>query len=237
MFDNYTLKARFYPLIILFIPLVVLGGFYSFEFKTLIHFFSSLGLLSALIYLFSQLGRDEGKKREPELWKNWGGTPSIQMLRCRDNRLDKYTKERYHKKLHSLFPVPSIPDLSSEATSPDEVDEIYRAWSNFLLSQTRDSKKFPLLLKENTNYGFRRNLWGVKPIGITLTIALIIGNYIAWVIISKSWNPLNYPLVFQYSTASLLLILLFWTLIVTKNWIKSVAFSYAHRLCESIEAL
>ncbi len=237
MFDNYTLKARFYPVIILFLPFIVLGLFYSFEFQSVLHFFSSVGILSALTFLFSQLGRDQGKKREPELWKNWGGTPSIQILRLRDQNIDKHTKLRYHQKLQTLFPVTTPPDLSMETNNPNEADEIYRAWIQFLITKTRDTKQYGLLFKENINYGFRRNLWGLKKIAIILIVLLIIFNYSFWIYKIKLWNPILLPSAFIYSTGVLVLILSFWLFIVSRSWVKSVAFSYASRLCETIETL
>ena len=237
MFDSYTLKARFYPVIILFFPIVLIGLFYSFEFKTVIHFFSSIGFLSALTYLFSQLGRDQGKRKELDLWKSWGGTPSIQILRLCDQNIDKHTKQKYHQKLQTLFPVTSTPNQAMETNAPEEADEIYKAWSHFLITKTRDTKGYPLLFKENINYGFRRNLWGLKTAAIILVTALIIGNYLFWGATNNSWNPITFPHAFLYSTVALVLVLLFWLIIIRRNWVKSVAFSYAYRLCETIETL
>jgi hypothetical protein len=73
MFDNYTLKARFYPVIILFLPMIVIGIFYSLQFEEIYLLLSSLGIVGALMYLFSQLGRDQGKLKEQRLWQIWGG--------------------------------------------------------------------------------------------------------------------------------------------------------------------
>jgi hypothetical protein len=235
MFDNYTLKARFYPVIILFLPIVITGIFYSFEFKSLNQLLTSAAIVGALTYLFSQLGRDQGKKKEPALWKTWGGSPSVQILRLRDQHLNKHTKQRYHQKLQSLFPVDEIPNIDMETNDSIGADEVYKAWSQYLISQTRDGKKFSLLLKDNISYGFRRNLWGLKLHGIILTSSLIIGNYLFEVIKNKSWNPFDFTNVFQYSSFVLVAILLFWLFVVTKQWIKIVAFSYAERLLESVE--
>jgi len=86
MFDSYSLKARYYPVIILFLPVIVLGFFYSLQYESILHFLGSLGVLGALTYLFSQLGRDEGKRKEPMLWRSWGGPPTTQLFRLSDQR-------------------------------------------------------------------------------------------------------------------------------------------------------
>lgn len=237
MFDNYTLKARFYPVIILFFPLIIVGFCYSVEFQSLVHLASSVGLVGALTYLFSQLGRDRGKLKEADLWHSWGGAPSTQILRLRDTFLDKFTKQRYHNKLLILCPVTTPPDLNLEVSNPGEMDEIYRAWTKYLITQTREEKAFSLLLKENTSYGFRRNLWGLKPIGISITLLLLVLNYSFWIIKFNSFSPLQFPDSFMFSTIVLILILCFWLFVVSKDWIKISAFSYAERLLESVETL
>ncbi|MDP1812411.1 MAG: hypothetical protein Q8K66_13505 [Sediminibacterium sp.] len=237
MFDNYTLKARFYPVVILFMPLILLGIIYAFEFKTPLHVFTSLGIVGALTYLFSQLGRDRGKIKEPLLWYSWGGPPTTQILRLSNKSIDVHTKKRYHSKLQIECPVTLVPDAAMEASRPDQADEVYRAWTRYLIAQTRDTKVFPLLFKDNVSYGFRRNLWALKSIGLLLTSALLIGNYLFWWYRSKTWNLALFPENFLYATALLLIVLLFWLFIIRASWVKITAFSYAERLCETTEIL
>jgi len=163
--------------------------------------------------------------------------PSIQLLRLRHQHIDKHTKQRYHQKLQSLCPVSVPPDVEMEKNNPSVADDIYQAWTKYVISQTRDSQKFSLLLKENTSYGFRRNLWGLRPFAIGLAAIALLANYCFWVFKLKAFNPLKFPEGFIYSTMAILLIILFWVLVVTKAWIKLVAFSYAERLCECVDNL
>ncbi len=237
MFDNYTLKARFYPVIILFIPVLITGAFYSFEFKSVVHVLTSLGIFGALTYLFSQLGRDQGKIKEPALWKGWGGCPSVQLLRLNNQVINRHTKFRYHQKLQILCPLSVIPDVALEASDPAAADDVYMAWNKYLISKTRDGEKFSLLLKDNTSYGFRRNLWGLKRHAITIIIFLMLGNYAFGGLKMKGWNLMRFNDNFKYSSLALTGILVFWILIVTKKWVRITAFSYAERLCETTELL
>lgn len=232
MFDNYTLKARYFPVIIFLFPIVVLGVFYSLHFDSILHFLISLGVVGALTYLFSQLGRDQGKIKEPALWKSWGGMPSIQLLRLRDSYFDKHTKQRYHQKLQIVCPVTSVPDTGMENNDPQAADDVYHTWTKYLISQSRDNKKFSLLYKENVSYGFRRNLWGLRPLALSFSICLLIANYLFFALTLNNYNPVAYPNSFIYSSLSLLLVILFWLFVVTKQWVRLVAFSYAERLCE-----
>lgn len=237
MIDNYTLKARLYPLLILFFPIIIAGVFYSIEFNQLAPAITTCGLAGALTYLFSQLGRDKGKQKEPKLWESWGGSPSVQLLRFRDLRIDSHTKQRYHQKLQQLCPLSIIPDSNLENTNPAGIDEAYQAWCKYLISQTRDKNKFALLLKDNTSYGFRRNLWGLKVFAIIINIALLVINCGYWYFNLQTFNLLVYPSTFYYTIIALLLNIAFWAFLVNRRWVKIPAFSYAERLCESIDQL
>lgn len=237
MIDNYALKARIYPVILFLFPLILYGCFYSFEFKTITYILSSVFLVGASTYLLSQLGRDQGKVKESLLWASWGGAPSVQILRWSNSLIDIHTKQRYHQKLQSLCPVARIPDDNFERAAPQEVDEIYKAWGKYLISQTRDFKKFPLLLKDNTSYGFRRNLWGLKSYAIILNVILLLANYAFWALKLNSWNILLYPESFLQSSFISFVTLLFWIFIIRASWVKIPAFSYAQRLYEAVDQI
>ena len=235
--DKYNIQARIYPVIIGFFPIIALGLCYTFEFKSTLHFLSSIEITGVLVFLFSQLGRDMGKKKEKDLWRKWNGCPSVQLLRLRDNSIDVITKNRYHQKLNGICPVPKVPTFNMEKTHPEKADDVYVAWTRHLISQTRDPRKFSLLFKENISYGFRRNLWGIKNFSIILILACLVGNYLFWMFRWRTYSPSMYPVSFLYSTVLLLFILLFWLLIIRSHWIRPVAFSYAERLLEATEQL
>ncbi|PZR05032.1 MAG: hypothetical protein DI539_25210, partial [Flavobacterium psychrophilum] len=123
MLDTYSLKARFYPVVILFFPLIIIGVSYSLHYENLIHVGSSLGLFGVLMYLFSQLGRDQGKMKENDLWNSWGGALTTQVLRCDNLLIDKHTRKRYHKKLQELCPIDEAPIADHEIENPGCNDE------------------------------------------------------------------------------------------------------------------
>ncbi|MGF6849851.1 hypothetical protein QFZ51_005086 [Chitinophaga sp. W3I9] len=237
MFDTYTLRARVYPTIILLFPILLLGVQYSIEFATLIPFFTSSIIVGALWYFLAHLGRTFGKKKEKELWAEWGGAPSIQLLRWRNNEIDDHTKERYHNHLQRLAPVPVLPDHASEMANPAVADGVYQSWNRFLLRNTRDTKKFPLIYKENAGYGYRRNLWGLRPIGIFVLVAIILGNYIHAAYLHQNWQLLGMSANFYFIQGAQIALLLLWIVVIRKDWVKAAAFAYADRLIEAIPTL
>jgi hypothetical protein len=194
-------------------------------------------LTALLSYILSQLGRDAGKKKEKILWESWGGPPSTQVLRLSDETIDVITKKRYHNFLHRVCNVGFKIDPQGEVDDIKKMDSAYESWCKYLINHTRDSKRFPLLLKENISYGFRRNLWGMKPLGISITTFSMLFSYGLYYKEFNTFNPLLYSADYWILTFLLFVLLLFWLTIVTREWIKIPAFAYALRLCEAIDQL
>ena len=222
MIDQYSLKARVYPILIAFSPILILGFSISFKLESIYGYLGSISLISLLVYLFSQLGRDLGKKKEKDLWENWGGSPTS-IVMCDKNYIDVITRQRYIDKLEIICP----------AKDKYDIDEKIKLWTKYLISKTRDTKKFNLLFKENISYGFRRNLLGLKSIGVGVAVLATVLN----LMLTTNW-PLNLndiKINWVISNFLCLVILLFWCVIVTKVWVKIPAFGYAERLFEAVE--
>jgi hypothetical protein len=235
--DTYSFQARTLPLVLFCLPAAILMVVLSFEFDKYSSLFTSLLVVGGLNYFFVQLSRDAGKLKEKALWQEWGGTPSIQLLRWRNAVINKYTKRRYHDKLQAICPAGVTPDQTFESNDPNEADEVYSHWCKHLLANTRDTTAFNLLFKENMNYGYRRNLWGLKPYAISLLLVLMVGVYFYFFATTHSFNPNLYPIEFYISEMTLVVALTVWVFRVNKNFIKTPAFAYAERLLEATEKL
>lgn len=232
--DKYSLKARLYPMFILFLPLIAIGISYSIDIENYLNILTSIGISAALSYFFSNLGRDSDKRKEKELWDSWGGAPTQQIFSYDNDRIDQHTKDRYHRFMLSRLPTKETIDFTVEQ---ETVKEIHQSWTKYLITQTRDTKKFALLFKENTSYGFRRNLWGLKPFSLALICICLIVNYLYSATNSNSINFLNYSVTFKVSESILVLLFLVWIFIIKKEWVKIPAFAYAERLLETIDIL
>ncbi len=237
MIDKYDLNARLYPMVLFYMPILLLGILFSFEFDKYMHLLTGFGIIGALSYLVKQFGRDAGEIKEQALWASWGGPPCAQLLRWRNTVINVNTKKRYHDKLQALCPVDVRPDPDFENTRPAEADSVYDAWTKFLISKTRDKKKYTLLFIENMNYGFRRNLWGLKTYALSLLSALMILTYLYYAITTKNYSPRDFSVLFIIAQTGLALLVCFWSFFVNAKWVKVPAFAFAERLLESMENL
>ena len=231
MINKYELNARIYPVIIILLPILIMGIYFSIDYQNIYSAVGGVGLVTLFAFIFGQLGRDNGKKAEKKLWAEWGGAPTTQILRIRDDDLNKFTTQKVHEELFLKTGI-GFSDMNElESIDNIKADEIYIAWCDYLRGVSRDTSKYKLLFKENINYGFRRNLWGIKSIGILLVITSILIIIIHSYLNNQFLEASNYPL--WVSLTMLIILLLFWVFIVSKNWIKVVAFAYAERLIES----
>ena len=233
--EGYDRKARLYPALLLIAPVIAtVAATMSVKLSAL----ESLGVLIVGCggsFFLTQIVRDAGKRKESILIKKWGGLPSMTIFRHRDNRLDPITKARYHEKLTALVKGSVAPTIDEEQSNPVVADQVYLAWSNYLRVNTRDTKKYSLLFQENVNYGYRRNVWGLRSKGIIICIFCCVITFVRIYFLYENTGEFNKELV----TASVfvLALLAFWIFKFSTEWVSVPANAYALRLAETIETL
>ncbi|MBN9300138.1 MAG: hypothetical protein J0I41_24280 [Filimonas sp.] len=195
-------------------------------------------MFPAVVPIFlAQVGRDRGKRLEPGLWREWGGAPSVQVLRWRDQTLNVLTKTRFHQRLQVLCPVTLPPSEAMEMNDPLQADQVYHAWSDCVRESTRDTARFKLVFRELMNYGFRRNMLGLKGPAMVVLVLVLAAMYASCAGAMGSFNPVYFPVAFTYSCIGLLLVFIVWQAVVSRSWVKTTAFEYAKRLYEATSML
>jgi hypothetical protein len=230
--DRYTIEARLLPVLLVFLPIgaVVFGLFPvdRLEWGIISGLLTSFGFTA----LLSQLGRDQGKKKEPLLYKKWGGAPTTLMLRYLGSKFKQVTLERYHKKLGTMLNL-AIPSPELERTDSIKADNMYQSFVDFLKEKTRDKKSFPLVFAETVNYGFRRNLWGLKSIALVVASLAFVVSAISVYFQIRSSESISVSSLFSLSLNALLLII--WSCWINVGWVRVAADAYAQRLIASCE--
>ena len=233
-FDEYSQKARIKPGLITVLPigLAVLafnpGGVFGWA------IIWSLITISGGTLLISEIGRDLGKNKEKKLYEMWGGMPSVRMLRHHNNINAEELKIR-HKKLSELIVDIKIPSANEELQDNKKADNIYGVCSTFLRNNTRDVEKFSLIFKELCSYGFRRNLWGLKSIGIFINILGLV--LIAIKLYYSFENQITVQPILWIALSINFVLLFVWVAWIKVNWVKIAADAYAERLLESVDSL
>ena len=232
--DEYDLKARFFPALILIAPVLCLvNSFLSIETSNIEAVGSSILILCGA-YFLTQFMRDRGKEKEPELFKRWGGMPSVSIFRHVDNRLDRITKSKYHLQLSEMVKGTIAPTAEQEKSDPAFAHEVYTAWSSYLRTNTR-GEDFPLVRKELINYGFRRNVYGMRTVGILVSLICLMISVIWFCLVYNSTSRIDETSIIVGGVSSAFFAL--WIFQFTPDWVRVTANAYAERLVESVEIL
>lgn len=232
--DSYSLRARFFPAVLVLLPVIASVAAWmplgSLSWKTV----ASLGCLAAFATLLSHLVRDVGKRRETSLFEAWNGAPSVRFLRHRDSTLPDATKDRYRSKL-AVIPGINMPTSRSERARPDAADAIYQSCCEWLREATRDRNRFGLLFEENVAFGFRRNLWAMKPVGVVLSAAgFVAAGFHAALDIRDGRSPTIEAFVATALSTSLLI---WWLVRISPSWVSAAANAYARQLLATCDNL
>ena len=101
-----------------------------------------------------------------------------------------------------------------------------------------EREKFPHVHRENINYGFRRNLWGLKPWGIAPRFCVAV-TAVGADVIGRVMSHEQVHLAFQpiVLVADVLLLLISWIFAVTREMVKRGAALYADWLLEALDVL
>lgn len=234
--DEYTIKARLYPIAITMLPLAIMVvSWQSNELSSMKTFIATIMSFGGGI-LLTQLGRDSGKSKQKLLFEKWGGKPTTLLLRYSGTNTEEFV-DRLHRNISVAIPDIALPTKEEEMHDQDRADRMYDVAVNAIIELTRDNSKYSLLFKENCNYGFRRNLWGLKKLGII--ISSISSLVVAMIFICTLYNNQikNIDVLHASSLALNLLLLYIWITTVRENWVKTVAVAYAYRLLGTTEVL
>jgi hypothetical protein len=233
--DTYERKARLYPALLLLMPVVFLICCGLASDLTLPKTLCGVGISCGGLLLLAQIARDAGKRKEKSLFARWGGMPSIAIFRHRNDRVDAITRAKYHERMSKVVGGAIAPTAAEELADPMRADQIYAAWSTYVRVNTRDTKKYSLVFSENINYGYRRNLYGLRPIGITVTSMSVIGA-LAWLYIDYNATKVISPPLAAAALVDLAMLSL-WVVYFSSDWVRIPAEAYADRLVEAIDTL
>ncbi len=231
LFDAYERKARLMPALVVLLPVLVGAASWTpADVGTGLVIGGSF-VVVAMAVLLAQLARDQGKRKEAKLFQGWGGKPSVRALSYRGRMFDVSTLARYHRRLATIDAELRFPaDGAQENADPTAAARSYESASTLLVGRTRNRAKFPLVFAENANYGYRRNLWGMKPVGIAAAF-FGLGASVGRVLLA------GVTLQAAVSAALCAMFLLLWFFVISPSWVRVAADEYARQLIMSSELL
>jgi hypothetical protein len=129
-----------------------------------------------------------------------------------------------------------LPSAAEEAADPHSADAAYETAVAALRERTRNPNEFPLVFDEVSNYGFRRNLWAHRRLGIVLALfgAVIASGaaVLGAADMPESSGSAAVAVAIVDAVGAML-----WARMVTEDWVRQAADAYAERLLSSLERL
>ncbi|MFC0387729.1 hypothetical protein [Muricoccus vinaceus] len=231
--DRYERQARLKPALLALLPALVTLAVWQPRVWTALSGLVSLLAGCGLTFLMAKVARYRGRVVERDLVASYGARLTEVFLRHRDPSLSAATKARYHTFLAARsFRIPT-PD--EERAAPRDADSHYRAAVDWLLEATRGEKAYPLVKDELIDYGFRRNLLGLKPVGILVALVVLAAHlWLAAVNLggdeTRFWTATAVAIAMAGVVAA-------WTFVVRMPFLEDASRSYAIRLLAACDVI
>lgn len=225
LFDSYNLRARLYPAFISAAP--VMATVLLLWPTSPIYSLWPVAVAVGVLLFLSTWVRGRGQAIEQRLVTQWDGLPTTRMLRHREGN-DLPSLHRRRTRLMSTLSI-ALPSADDERDDPAKADDQYVTARKALISRVRQHQDtFPLVHEENIQYGFRRNLYAMKPIALSVLAANVIFDVYWLAFVSVSATGVVAACIHA-------LLLCGWLFVVRPDWVWQQGRTYAERLFESIE--
>jgi hypothetical protein len=166
--DRYERKARLLPGLLVAAGPALTGGALIQE---LAAWYTAWGTAIGVEFLaavvLGHYARSRGRAVEESLWESWGGAPTIRWLRPDDQSCSSQQKSLWREaiKRHTGISLPAtVPENATEKGVDQEIAEATRQLRYVL----RGKPNAEILQSHNEDYGFARNLYGVRFLWVAL---------------------------------------------------------------------
>ncbi|NYE63156.1 hypothetical protein FHW58_004384 [Duganella sp. 1224] len=240
LFDPYDLKARVFPGLLLLIPAIVFIALILGRKDPLIVTLSSVLATCGGPYLIASVVRTWGQRAQDRLNKRWGGQPSTIILRHSDSRMATPTKLQYHQLIQQKLSI-NVPTAADEAYDSESADQAYTAAANALRPLVNaDKKRYPFVFKELVAYGFNRNAYGSRWVGVFICAAAILATLVHGAVLKLTSPYGDFAALAAQDAAHVLTLvvagvfMLVWLLHFTDKTVEQAGYTYALRLWEAL---
>jgi len=194
-----------------------------------------IGLIVAAggTYVMSLIVRHLGRSIQPGLWAGWGGPPTTRFLRQRDTYGNPVKRTAWRAAVEKTTNT-TLLSADGETSDPELADQTIEAAVG-QLTRLGQSPDYPLVREENINYGFERNLYGVRWFGRGISFACCVLFVIA---LAVGTVHLGGEKVAKGALAAGLIVdglfLIGWMILPSESRTKDAADRYATQLLDSV---
>ncbi|GAB6094082.1 hypothetical protein JCM14469_03340 [Desulfatiferula olefinivorans] len=179
--DHYERKARFLPAVLSLFPLLPVAitvGVPLLEWgKVLI---AGVGLGAVVAVALSHVASAFGNRLQDKLWPDWPhDAPTNRWLHPDENSVSIQQKQRWYQAIMSLVQI----DIQ-KAVAAGDADELKATINDAVKAlrskmwKTSEAERVQL---HNVDYGFARNIAGLRPVWMTFALISLVGCWYAYI--------------------------------------------------------
>ena len=185
--DRYERKARLLPGLLLAAGPALTAGALLQELSA---WYTAVGAAVGVEFLaaivLGHYARARGRGIEESLWASWGGPPTTRWLRPNDTTCSDQQKSKWRgaiKRQTGMTIPASVPDGGTDASIDQAIAEATRQLRYVL----RNKPNAAILQSHNEDYGFARNLYGVRFLWVALAVLCVAGCGVAFALGMKPY--------------------------------------------------
>lgn len=167
--DAYDIRSRYQPGLLAVAPVAVAVIGFGLNEAAWVAALAGLALAVGLPFFVAGVVRSAGLRTQKRLYRSWNGSSTQRLLRHSGREASAADRFRWHTSLSRLTGL-ALPTPEQELNDPGGADDTYDSVTAVAREATRGDA-FPLVAAENQNYGYWRNMVGLRPVGLTLSIA------------------------------------------------------------------
>lgn len=202
--DHYERKARFLPAVLSLLPLLLMSAILEVPFlewlKLLV---SSVGIGAVVAVGLSHIASAMGNRIQEKMWPAWPhDSPTNRWLHPHTRKTSKQQRELWYAAIRRLVGIDiELANISGEEVETTINDAVVGL--RHLFSGRPEAQRLRL---HNVDYGFARNITGMRPIWIVFllvsTIACWLTHFVTdkdvliWAIVSTLLVFISVPLAF-----------------------------------------
>jgi hypothetical protein len=184
--DAYERKARFFPAFLTALvstPLLVAIGVLTEHWWIAL---PSALVLSAVVVLISHLASAAGNRIQSGLYPRWPhDSPTNLWLLPDDQTCSAQQKQRWYEAIKRLVGL----DIVAVATDSNELERVVNDAVRGIRARLWRCEQGTRLEIHNADYGFVRNLTGLRPIWVSLAVLSCLGCWVVYFVSSQSLAP------------------------------------------------
>lgn len=234
--DKYERRARLAPGLIALFPIAVTVLALGFAHAPILSGAVSLLSLVGLPVLLANAVRRAGQQLQEKLWLKWRGAPTTKALRLREPVNNEIQRDRWRADVEKVTGI-TLASRRAESANAASADEKIEVAVGRLRGLTRDEQRFPLIYIENRDYGFWRNLYGIRRSGCILSVlcVAVLGSFITLHFAFHRTDPMIY--VNAIGLAVNLVIVSCWFFYPFEKSVRGAAEKYSYELLQGASSL